>query len=92
MAEIKYKFLPLTEEQAANPGLYGGLNQIRKDASSLVENAMLKTLSYGVEKGITIIVYNNVSYTIFKHYCDLDNNQEIFVGKPFKSGGDIIRS
>ena len=92
MIEIKYMFLPLTDEQATNPGLYGGLNQIRKNASSLVENEMLKTLSYGVEKSISIIVYNNVSYTIFKHYCDLDNNQEIFVGKPFKSGGDIVRS
>lgn len=92
MAEIKYMFLPLTDEQSTNPGLYGGLNQIRKNSSSLVENEMLKTLSYGVEKSISIIVYNNVSYTIFKHYCDLDNNQEIFVGKPLKSGGDIVRS
>ena len=55
MAEIKYMFLPLTDEQATNPGLYGGLNQIRKNASSLVENEMLKTLSYGVEKSISII-------------------------------------
>lgn len=92
MAEIIYKFLPLTDEQAANPGLYGGLNQIRSNPSALVENDMLKSLTYGVEKSISFIVYNGVTYTIFKHYCDLDNNEEIFVGKPLKSGGDIVRS
>lgn len=92
MAEITYKFLPLTDEQAGNPGLYGGLNQIRSNPSALVENDMLKSLTYGVEKSISLIVYNGVAYTIFKHYCDLDNNEEIFVGKPLKSGGDIVRS
>lgn len=92
MAEITYKFLPLTDEQATNPGLYGGLNQIRSNPSALVENDMLKSLTYGVEKSISFIVYNGVAYTIFKHYCDLDNNEEIFVGKPLKSGGDIVRS
>ena len=91
MAEITYKFLPLTDEQAVNPGLYGGLNQIRSNPSALVENDMLKSLTYGVEKSISFIVYNEVTYTIFKHYCDLDNNEEIFVGKPLKSGGDIVR-
>lgn len=92
MPEIKYKFLPLTEEQAKNPGLYGGLNQIRSNPSALIENAMLKTLTYGTEKSISLIIYNNVVYNIFKHYCDLDTNEEILVGKPLKSGGDIVRS
>ena len=91
MAEITYKFLPLTDEQATNPGLYGGLNQIRSNPSALVENEMLKSVEYGADKGTTVIVYQNKAYSIFKHYCDLDNNQAIYVGKPLKSGGDIVR-
>ena len=34
---MKYYFLPLTNDESKNLGLYGGLDQIRKNPGSLVE-------------------------------------------------------
>ena len=89
---MKYKFLPLTIEQFKNPGLYGGLSQIRNNPEDLVEFSSLKDLGFGTEKSLTYIIYNNTAYTIYKHYIDLDNNEEIIVGKPVNFGGDRIRT
>lgn len=89
---MKYYFLPLTNDESKNLGLYGGLDQIRKNPGSLVEYPGLKEISYACTIGASFIIYNNVSYRLIKQYFDIDNECIIHVGKPLLSGGDILRT
>ena len=87
---MKYYAFLLTEDEITNP-IKCGYGYIRENEDRLIEtDVLIEVNTY--DKGTSMLVYNDVVYTIFKDFTDLSNQRRIYLCKPNLNGAEKVKT
>lgn len=87
---MKYYAFLLTEDEINNP-IKCGYGYIKENEDRLIEtDVLIEVNTY--DKGTSMLVYNDVVYTIFKDFTDLSNQRRIYLCKPNLNGAEKVKT
>lgn len=86
---MKYYAFLLKRDEISDP-IKCGYGYIMENEDRLIEtDVLIEVNTY--DKGTTMVVYDNVVYSIFKDFVDLSNSRRIYLCKPNLNGAEQVK-